>query len=316
MSDFYEQLMLAREIYSGVLNPVQKKRFVAGVLFPDEHIDVALSKMEYFIDNGRPLDLDNPCDISSKLHWMKINFRRNDLGDYVNKVKAREIVSERIGEEYLPLCYWVGKELSVLDRSKLPNKFALKANHSWNKNIFCFDKNLFDWDEAISISNEWMKDDHYLMHGEWAYSQINEPLLIIEELLTVRGKIPDDYKIYCFHGEPKLIKYDSGRDKTRMQMHLDINWNVLPFHNPNYLEFDKPIHKPQNLDEMILLSKKLSSDLPFVRIDFYNIEGKVYFGEFTLYPCGGNLRFVPDNWNYIIGKYLNIKRVIHTPSFI
>lgn len=308
MNNFEQKLSLAKDNFCGIDNAVERKRAIANYLFPEEDIDIALSKMEYRIDNKRDLDLDNPKDISSKLHWLKINFRENHLGEYVDKYKAREIVKSKIGEKYLPNCYWVGHDLSSVNREVLPKKFVLKANHSWNKNIFCLDKDIFNWDEARNESLEWLQDNHYLMHGEWAYSQIKKPLLIIEELLEVDGKIPDDFKIYCFNGEPKLVKYDSGRDNIRVQMHLDTNWNPLPFHNPNYEEFTHPILKPKNFDEMLSVAKELSHGFPFLRVDLYNIKGSVYFGEFTLYPCGGNLRFVPDEWNYFVGDLLDLKK--------
>ncbi|MBP2156375.1 ATP-grasp fold amidoligase family protein [Erwinia rhapontici] len=306
MNNFDRRLSLARNDFRGIHDVVERKRAIAKSLFPDENIDISLSKMEYRIDNKRDLDLCNPKDISSKLHWLKINFRESHIGDYVDKYKAREIVKNKVGEKYLPKCYWVGDDLSKVNRNALPKKFVLKANHSWNKNIFCFNKDTFNWSESRNESSEWLQDDHYLMHGEWAYSQIKKPLLIIEELLEVDGDIPDDYKVYCFNGEPKLVKYDSGRNDIRVQMHLDINWNPLPFHNPNYAPVTSPVLKPKNFNEMLSIAKTLSEGFPFLRVDLYNIHGRVYFGEFTLYPCGGNLRFEPDEWNYLVGDLLDL----------
>lgn len=303
----YHALMAQAQL--NTIDDVQQKRQVAAQLFPDASIDLALAQMEYFHDNLRPLVLTPPLDIASKLHWLKLNYRHPDLGRYVDKIACREIVASRAGDNLLPKLYWTGTSVDELANQRLATPFALKANHGWNMNRFYRDPAAFDAEQVRDVTAQWLATNHYLRHGEWAYSQVT-PRLLAEELLCPEHGPLYDFKFFCFNSVPKFLKVDAGRASVRQQVYVDLDWRLMPCYNPNYQLFSDLPPRPPHFSRLVELAYTLAEGLPFVRLDLYDTGERVVFGEFTLYPCGGNLRLEPEIWNRWMGDLLELPALI------
>jgi len=284
---------------------VARKRVAARSRYPNENPDIALMRFEYFRDNGWELDIARPVDIASKLHWLKAFYRDERYPVMADKLAARDIVRQAAGEAYLTELHWSGDRLPGAPPAWLPPRFMLKATHGWNMNA-TVELDHADWSELRRSTDAWLAVRHDLRHGEWAYSRVT-PRLLAEELLEpVDGELLD-YKLYCFHGEPAFFRVDAVRKTGRVQRHCDLRWDPLPFTIRQYprLPLDA-LCQPPNWDEMIWLARRLAADVPFVRVDLYNVDGRIVFGELTLYPQGGNLRFDPYEYSVWAGGLLTL----------
>ncbi|WP_437873481.1 ATP-grasp fold amidoligase family protein [Sorangium sp. So ce363] len=297
--------MQIQEGGSGIAAVTARKREIAKILYPNDELDVALMRMEYRLDNGKELDLANPRDIASKLHWLKIHDRRRRYGELVDKFAVRKFVAERVGTEILNECFGVYHDPDEIDVAAFPEKFVVKATHGWDMNLLCRERSSVNWAEAKSRLREWLAVRHELRHGEWAYS-LAQPRLIAEAWMEEPSGDLTDYKFFCFDGEPGFFKIDRGRASTRTQGYFGLDCKPLPFRNPNLEPLDRALDVPPNIDSMLDVARRLSAGLPFVRVDLYSLSECIRFGEMTLYPCGGNLRFEPREWSDVVGDMLRL----------
>ena len=296
---------LARIRTRWISSRVERKRKVARYLYPECNADEALMRMQYRCDTGRELDLQNPRDISEKLHWLKINDRRISYGRLVDKYAVREFVAEKVGEYILNECLGVYGDPDEIDFAALPQKFAIKATHGSDVNLLCREKSELNWEAAKIRMREWLSLRHELRHGEWPYSLVT-PRLMAEAWMEESSGDLSDYKFHCFTGEPKFFQIDRGRATVRSQGYFDLNWRPLPFRHPRYAPLSGDVKAPPRFDRMIDIARRLSGDIPFVRVDLYNLGGDIRFGELTLYPRGGKLTFEPREWNLKVGEMLKL----------
>jgi hypothetical protein len=229
----------------------------------------------------------------------------------VDKADAKKVVANLVGEKYLIPTIGVWDNFDDIDFDALPTQFVLKTTHGSGGVIVCKNKAKFNFKEArkkIAASFEF----NYFVYGrEWPYKNV-KPRIIAEKLMVDEsGTELKDYKFFCFYGEPKVMFIATDRpDDTRFDF-FDMNFNHLPFTN-GHENAIKQLNKPQNFELMIDLAKKLSKDIPHVRIDLYNINGKIYFGEFTFFHWGGMVPFVPEEWDYKFGNWLTLpKKIVH-----
>lgn len=251
---------------------------------------------------GKKLDLKNPIEFNAKLQWLKAYYHPKILNKLVDKYAVRDYVIEKIGEQYLNELYGVYDSFEEIDFEKLPNKFVLKAVHSSSNNIICRDKSKLDLKEVKKKTRKWLKSNKYHRTGqEWAYKDV-KPRLIIEKYLEDK-KTNDliDYKFYCFNGEPKFLVAQSNK---LGRYFYDLDWNKCPFRKE--VISTGSIEKPSNFEELKVHAKKISQNLPFVRADFYSVDGKSYFGEMTFYPADARNDFNPDKYNKIIGDMIKL----------
>ena len=261
---------------------------------------------EYF--SNKKLDLNNPRDFNAKLEWYKVFYRPKILTQLADKYEVRTYVKEKIGSKYLNDIYGVYTKPEDIDYSILPNKFVIKANHTNGHNIIVDNKQLLDKKKVIQLFKKWLNKNQYYRRGqEWAYKNI-KPKIIIEKFLKEEGQQSlIDYKFYCFDGTPKFIDVHIDREKNHQQGCFDLSFNLLPFgKTKKYSAISSDIKKPKNLSEMVKIAKKLSNNIPFVRVDLYSINGKTIFGEMTFYPSDARNKFYPENYNLIIGDYFNL----------
>lgn len=246
-------------------------------------------KIKYRLTMGRKLDLNNPETFNQKLQWLKLYDRKPEYTQMVDKYEVRKYIKEIIGEEYLIPLLGVYDSFEEIDFDNLPDEFVLKPNHTSGNVFICKDKSKIDYKKLKKEVNRWLKREYYWLHREWPYKNV-KPRIICEELIkTENGGFPYDYKFHCFNGEPDnvmvCIERESGNPKFYF---FDNEWNLLRY---NLAGINAPqgftLPKPKKMDEMFMLAKKLSSGFPFIRVDFFCENEKIYFGELTFFPASG-----------------------------
>ena len=261
-------------------------------------------KVRYEYYNGKKLNLDKPIDFNEKIQWLKLYYHVPILTQLADKCAVRSYVKKKVGKEYLNELYGVYENVNEIDFSVFPSKFVLKGAHGSSTNLIVEDKNSLDISKTQKTLNNWLRHNQYKKVGfEWAYKNI-PPKIICEAYLedAQQGKLTD-YKFYCFNGKPKFITVQNSSGK----FFYGLNWEEVPF--SWRIDYKGSIRKPSNLKEMIKLSEKLADTLPFVRVDFYSIKGKIIFGEMTFYPTDGRDPFYPKKYNKIIGDYLKLPKI-------
>lgn len=216
-----------------------------------------------------------------------------------DKVLVREFIANKIGEDYLVPALGVYGSPSEIVYEKLPDSFILKTNHGSGWNLICRSQATFDKTKATKLFNRWLSFNAYYLSREKQYKNI-KPLILCEQLLEYDIY---DYKFFCFEGEPKFVQVDIDRFTNHKRAFFDMNWKQLPF-SIRYEISEKQVPPPDQLAEMIEVARLLSSDISFCRIDLYIHHNKVYFGEITLIPGGGNEPFNPQEYDEEVGNYI------------
>ena len=267
----------------------------------------AYLKLIYKLIFKRSLHLDQPITFTEKITWYKLHWRNPLARDCVDKLKVREYVSEKIGAEYLNEVYGCWDSFDEIDFNKLPEHFVLKPTNGSGDIVICKDKSSFDPEKARAVLCQFKQRHFSTRTKEWAYYGL--PHRILAERLIKRQDFKSiyDYKIFCFFGKPQFLLVGSDRETDVKFSYFDLNWNPIPVkcghgYNP-YME------KPKHFNEMLKIAHRLSEDFPHVRVDLYEEEGKVYFGELTFYHYGGIIRFEPDEWDYAFGKLFDVEKI-------
>ena len=268
--------------------------------------DETYIRIKYKASTGERLNLNNPQTFNEKIQWLKIYYHNPLYTQLVDKYAVREYVESKIGKQYLTKCYGVFKSFDEIDLDQLPDRFVMKCTHDCGSAVLCKSKKDFNRDKVKRKLEEALLHNYYYQGREWPYKNVI-PRIIVEEYLEDQ-KIADlyDYKVFCFNGLPKILFITSGRHSGDMRLDFyDLDFNKLPFER-GYLNSKLEIKKPANFDLMIELASKLSHDIPFVRVDFYNIQGRIVFGEMTFSPGGGMETFKPKKWDYILGSWIKL----------
>ena len=264
-------------------------------------------KILYKSTTNKRLDLDNPKTFNEKLQWLKLNNRKKEYTIMVDKYEAKKYVAEIIGGEHIIPNIGVWDRIEDIDFNTLPDKFVLKCTHDSGGNIICKDKESLDINKAIKKMNDCLKRNYYYIGREWPYKDV-KPRIIAENYMTDESKKElKDYKIFNFNGIPKLIQVDFDRFSNHKRNIYDVNWNLLDCDIfcgcTTNKETNKQESKPINLEEMLEYAKKLSKGIPFLRTDFYSINGKIYFSELTFFP-GGGMRPYTEKYDNILGDWI------------
>lgn len=271
--------------------------------------DETFLKYRYKIEMNQQLDLENPKTFNEKLQWLKIHDRNPLYTKLVDKYAVRLYITERIGEKYLIPLYGIYDSFDEIDFSKLPNQFVIKCNHDSGGVIVCKNKAELNKKLAKQKINKSLNKNYYYSGREWPYKNVKPKIIVEKYMEDVQCHELIDYKVMCFHGEPKLIFTCSERFSGDLKVtFFDLNWKRLAFER-HYSVSDKKIKKPKNLKNMIELSKILSTNIPFVRVDWYEVNGEIYFGEMTFYPGGGMEEFRPDEWDRKLGDMIDLDLV-------
>ena len=257
---------------------------------------------------GLKMDWENPRTIQEKIQWMKLYDSTPLKTLCADKFRSKDYVARKIGLEYVIPLLGVWDSPDEINLDELPNQFVLKTNHGCGMNIIVKDKSKFDLESAKEKLRSWLAVDYGMFAFEFHYCKIPRKI-IAEEFIEISGDTPD-YKFYCFNGEPKFMQYLSERSTELRIDYFDLNWDHMDICQPSYPPSKHPerIQKPKNFEMMIDLSKKLSESFSFVRVDFYEVNGKIYFGELTFTPAGGIFIHDPPEWNEKLGDMIQLPK--------
>lgn len=263
-------------------------------------------KMVFKAETGYLLNLSHPLTYNEKLQWIKLYDRKPIYIVYADKYKVRGFISKTIGDQYLVPLIGMYKNANEIPWEKLPNRFVLKCNHASGTNIVCKDKKELDISAAKKKLNAWLKKNAYWGAREWCYKEI-EPCIICEQFIETKdGNTPDDYKFMCFSGVPRLIQVHHDRYGDHTLDYYTPEWKRAKLKRIDANTSSKTIQKPENLEEMLTIAEMLSKDMYYARIDLYNVDGKIYFGEITMYPTGGFSTFEDYNDDLLLGSYIKL----------
>ncbi len=276
------------------------------------HIDRLLSdklflKIQYRRILREKLNLDNPKKYNEKLQWLKLYNRRPEYTALVDKYEAKSIIAKQIGEDHIIKTLGVWNRFEDIDFDSLPNQFVLKCTHDSGGLVICKDKQKLDLKKAKNKIEASLKSNFFYFSREWPYKNV-KPRIIAEKYMEDETGELKDFKFFCFNGEPKALFIASDRqvkdEETKFDF-FDMAFNHLPFRggHPNST---KPIPCPNGFEEMKRLARILSAGMPHVRVDFYDVNGQIYFGEMTFFHWSGMAPFDPQEWNYKFGEWLEL----------
>ncbi|MBQ8769587.1 MAG: glycosyl transferase [Bacteroides sp.] len=266
--------------------------------------DKTYIKLKYFVLNGRWLNLKRPRTFNEKLQWLKLYGHRPEYVDMADKYKVKAIVSNLIGDKYVVPCLGVWEKVEQLDFEKLPEKFVLKCTHDSGGNYICRDKKSLDKLKAIEILDNSLKQGYFFQGRDKQYRDIERRIIADTFLDDGREGELQDYKFWCFNGVPKVI-YLTNKGKKVYENFYDMDFAPLDIDH-GFPRMVPEYQKPVNFELMKELASKLSKGVPFVRVDFFDVDGKVYFGEFTFFDWGGFKNFKSNKWDEKLGSWIEL----------
>lgn len=263
---------------------------------------------KYKAITGKGLSLHNPITFNEKIQWLKLYDRNEIYTTMVDKHLVKEYVACKIGYKYIIPTIAVWNSPHEVDFSILPERFVIKCNHNSGKGMYiCKDKTFIDSKQIIADLKKGF-DENYFLHGrEWPYKNVKRKI-IAETFLEDSISGLTDYKVHVFNGVPKfiLVCRDRFSESGLTEDFFTPEWEHISVKRPNIPNSSIDIVKPEQLDEILDLSKKLAKDIPFVRVDFYIVKNQVYFSELTFYPASGFSSFEPEEWDYTFGSWLKL----------
>ncbi len=263
-------------------------------------------KLLFRLKMDQNLNLKNPQTYNEKLNWLKIYYRNPLMCTLADKYEVKDFVRKTIGEEFVIKNYGVWNSFDEINLDLLPNQFVLKTTHDSGGVVICRDKETFNFKKTKEKLENHLKRNLYHNYREWPYKNLKPRIIAEEYLVDESGTELKDYKFFCFNGEVKALFIATDRQSGDAKFDFyDQNFNhldLIQFHKQS----GKLLKKPQNFELMLSLSEKLGKGFPHVRVDFYNINGKILFGEYTFYHHGGVVPFTPNEWDYKFGSWIKL----------
>lgn len=280
----------------------------AGFGLYDKMPDAEYLKRKYRACMGKELNLENPQTFNEKLQWLKLYDRKPEYTMMVDKVRVRDYIARTIGEEYLIPLLGIWEDPEDIDFDTLPEQFVLKCNHNSGLGMcICKDKSKLDIPKVKRELKKGLKQDYYLTGREWPYKDVPRRIVGEKYMVDESGTELKDFKVMCFGGKAKLIQVHRGRFEKHTQDFYDTEWNKKDI----YQMCDQTniiMDKPSFLDEMLALSEQLSVNIPQLRVDWYGINDKLYFGELTFFDASGFDYFEPEEWDYTLGSWIDLSQ--------
>ena len=273
--------------------------------------DVIYLKVRFFLIMGKSLNLKEPRTIAEKLQWLKLYNKRPEYTTQVDKYAVKEYVSNIIGNEYVIPTLGVWDNPDDIDWDVLPRRFVLKTTHGGGSNgvVICKDKKHFDRRSAVKLLKKNMLRSDWRIGMEWPYKDVTHRV-IAEEFISTSSETNSliDYKWYCFDGEPQYCQVIQGRNNQETIDFFDKEWKHQEFTGLHPYAKNAVIMpaRPTKLQQQIELAKALAENKPFSRIDLYEVDGKILFGEITFFPLSGMGSFSPDYYNFKLGQMLKL----------
>lgn len=262
-------------------------------------------KYKYYSRFGKKLHLSSPQTFNEKLQWLKLYDRKDIYSTMVDKDAAKKYVAEKIDKKYIIPSIGVYDNFDSIDFDSLPNKFVMKCTHNSGGVIIVDDKSTININEIRKKMNKTLKRNYYLFGREWPYKNVPHKIIIEKHM----GNKLIDYKFFCFNGNIETILVCSNRKAGFKNTDFyDTKWNKMPFTRARHCGNPDGNEKPKKLDEMIEIAKVLSKGMPFIRVDLYEIDGAIYFGELTFFPSSGFEGFNPSKYDTILGDLLKLPR--------
>lgn len=269
--------------------------------FPGAHLSVA-----FLYKTGRILHLKHPKLYDDKMQWIKLNYRSRLITLCNDKVMVRDYVTAKGYGHLLNEVIAIYDNVEEIDLDLLPDAFVMKANHGSSWNIICTDKSKIDWQKELRKMDLWINSNYCSVNYEWGYKDI-EPRIICEAYLgDEEGTPPMDYKFFCFDGVPRVVAVDYDRFKNHKRNIYDMDWNFMDCRINFMNDREHIIEKPKNFDYMKTVAIALSADFPHVRVDLYEVDGRVYFSELTFYNGSGMSRLLPKAFEQQMGEWITI----------
>lgn len=256
---------------------------------------------------GKSLNLDSPQTFNEKLQWLKLYNRKPEYTMMVDKYKVREYIAQELGEEYLIPLLGVWDDPDEIDFDALPDQFVLKCNHNSGLGMcICKDKSKLDIPKVKDELRKGLQQNYYLSNREWPYKDVPRKIIAEKYMEDASGDLKD-YKFYCFNGVMKFVMINSDRntDKPTRADYFDRDFNWLDF-TWGYSHAEVQPQKPEQFEEMVAIAERLSKGLPHIRVDLYDCNGKIYFGELTFFDGSGFDKIEPLEWDYKIGEMLKL----------
>jgi hypothetical protein len=279
------------------------------IYFINKICNYRLEKMRFYKELGYELNLKDPKSFNEKIVWKKIHDRNPLLPITTDKYQVRSYIKKVLGEEkaeevLIPLLYVTDKPESI-PFEKLPSAFIVKPNHASGLKIMV-ENGHYNKEEIIKTCKRWLKTPYGTEKLEWAYHPIKRKILIERLLRESSGNIPKEFYFYMFHGKCKLVYVICDKKDNPSRSFYDEKWNYLSVKNKTLPQGAK-IGKPKNYEIMLELAEKISKPFDHIRVDFYNINGMIYIGELTHYSVSGRLKFEPQSYDFLLGKYWKIE---------
>ncbi len=282
-------------------------KFLIGLTGPKNAV-----KLRYLFVFKKLPNLKNPVTLNEKINAYKFMSDAYDFPRFADKVAVKDYVATKIGVEHIIPTIYAGIELPQMEERTCEMPYIIKMNNGCGWNIIVRNEKERDWFIIEKKIKKWSRQTFGKDTGEIHYSKI-KPMVLVERFITEKNNLsPTGYKFYVLNGKAEFVELDIDKEKDPKSVYYDTEWNLLPFSIDDFPFKTAPwkgflIDKPENFSEMLNLAEILSKDLPLVRIDFYNVNGHIYFGEMTLTPAAGLCYFNPKKYDYIYGEKLKLE---------
>ncbi len=268
-------------------------------------------KILYKALTGEKCNLKHPVTYNEKLQWLKLHDRKPEYAQMVDKYEVRKYIAKTLGEEYLIPCYGVYDSFDQIDFDKLPDQFVLKCTHDSGSVIICTDKASFHKEVAKEQLSKAMKKNYYDTYREWPYKNVKARIIAEQFMVDESGDDLKDYKIMCFNGIAKIIETHENRfteGKTHTQTFYDRDFNPLGIIQEGLEPVKEERKKPVQMDQLLALSETIAKDMYHARIDWYLVQGKIYFGEITFYDGSGFESFPNKEDDLFLGSLIQLEK--------